>query len=379
MSPEEIESHKGDTLDLSKVSENAIGNTLQDIIMQVQQDGLIEMNMPISLSLLDSVFLDILPINNAHCIVSLDKERNVLSQYGTDVRDRHNVVVSKEYPIGTKGLQYLQIYTQVPISDYLKKMVVILASSVAIVILVFVILLSQLVVLRKKERILCMREASLHGTIHDLKSPLGNMVTLLSWISDEEKDCTKKNVIESVSRKVRGLINDIELLLTTAKSQNSNKSIDLDYSSIIPEELAAAAIDKISEDLLAKSHTINIHNALSGVNIRGDKVKLENVLKNLIENALKYSDADVSIDVSFQEADKYHTISVSDNGWGIESGQLRKIFKPFYQLPNRKGIANCGYGIGLSYVKFILKAHKGNVKISSNLSSGTIITLFLPK
>lgn len=376
MTPEEKEKYKlGDTIDISKANTNRVGDTYQDIILQLRQDGLMKTH-PISLPLLDSIYIDLLPFSFPHCIVSMDRDKVVQEIYGQDIRSSRNVMVSKVYPIGTKGLQFLQVYIKIPLSDYLKEMTYILIVSVSIILIVFFILIFQLVVIRKKEEMLCARESTLNGTIHDLKAPLGNIITLLAWMSEDEKDEEKKEIIISSSKKIHNLINDIEILLTASRTKHSRMSLDFSYSD--PVLLAEAAINRIHSNLISKRHTINIQNKIEGEMIHGDKMKLENVLKNLIENSLKYSDDGVEIEIIFDKEEKYHSVSVCDNGWGIDPKYQTKIFREFYQAPSQKGKCRSGYGIGLSFSKQIIELHKGKIKLTSALGKGTTVTCYLP-
>ena len=352
-----------------------LSNQLQDILTQLKQDGLMKTH-PISLPLLDSIYIDLLPFSFPHCIVSMDRDKVVQEIYGPDIRASRNVIVSKVYPIGTKGLQFLQIYTKIPLSDYLKEMTYILIVSVSIILIVFFILIFQLIVIRKKEEMLCARESTLNGTIHDLKAPLGNIITLLAWMSEDEKDEEKKEIIISSSKKIRDLINDIEILLTASGVKHSRMS--LDFSDSGPNLLAEAAISRIHTNLISKPHTINIQNNIEGEMIHGDRMKLENVLKNLIENSLKYSDEGVKIEVIFDKEGKYHTVSVRDNGWGIDPKYQKKIFREFFQAPSQKGKSRSGYGIGLSFSNRIIKLHKGKIKLISAPKKGTTVTCYLP-
>lgn len=375
MTEEERISHQGsDTIDISLINKGAIGHSIEDIIIQLQQDALMNKN-PLRLSLLDSVFTSEYHTKIKHCIISLDRDTNIVEKIGYYPMNSYNTVSTQYFPIGTKGLQYVQLIAKVPLNRYLREMMLIFVSSVIIMLLISWILIYQLIIITQQDFSLKLREKIINGTIHDLKSPLGNVVTLLSWMSSEEMDGTKKNIILSSTKKVQLLIDDINSLLSSAKSYKGK--ITVEYSDCTPSSLSGASIERVSENLLAKPHTLSIKDETNDRTIRCDRSKMENVLKNLIENSLKYSDDDVQVSIIFSSDSKNSIIKVADNGWGIDKKDQKHIFDEFYQAHN-KGKSKSGYGIGLSYSKQIIKAHKGKITLSSSISKGTTITCYIP-
>jgi len=379
MTEEERQKYKGgDTLDVSLLNNNAVGHSLEDVILQIGQDILMERdNNPLRLPLLDSIFIDNFSPAVAHGIVSFNRNMKVMESTGNCNMKGYNIVSTKLFPIGTKGLQYIQLTARIPLNNYLKNMFFILVSSVLIMAIVLWILLYQLTTIKKEDELLIARETSINGTIHDLKSPLGSALTLLGWIGGSEKDIEKKEMIESAHKRIQHIVEDIEQILTVAKAEGHNK-FSINKIELKPDELIKAAIEKVPVSTMTKPHQLIISDTLSPDIIQGDEMYLENILKNLIENSLKYSDKDVIIHLNlFNYKDAMTVIEVQDNGWGIDKRQQKKIFKQYYQV-ERKGKRTNGYGIGLSYVKYLVKAHGGSVTLNSSPGKGTDIKCYLP-
>lgn len=373
MTPQEQEMLKGgDTLDLSMSNSNRIGNTIQDVFMQIQQDLLMEKN-PLNLSVLDTVFVSLFNQKVRCCIKSFDRDTIITGQTGCDLLGSSRVISSKLIPIGTKGLQYVQAEAQVPMTGYLAQMILILCASLLLMVIVMAILFVQFVQIRKKTEALAAREASIRGTIHDLKAPLENMVTLLSWIADGEHDAKRQEVMQTTIARGHSLIEDIQQILI----HPTKGKLTLDVTDILPDNLMEQANRKISTKLQAKPHSLIVENCLGEEPIRGDAMYLGNALKNLVENSLKYSNHDVLVCVKFYKAENYQVIEVKDNGWGIDKKYQQKIFEPYYQI-QRAGKGRSGYGIGLSYVKLIIELHRGKVKLESTVNVGTTIKCYLP-
>jgi two-component system phosphate regulon sensor histidine kinase PhoR len=113
--------------------------------------------------------------------------------------------------------------------------------------------------------------------------------------------------------------------------------------------------------------------------IKGDKSHLTNVFYNVLENALKYRKEDsLKIILSTKSNNKGVTISVEDNGIGISKDDQKMIFEKFYRVPTGNIHNVKGFGLGLSYVKIIVDAHRGSINLESELGRGSKFEIFLP-
>ncbi|HMR19842.1 MAG TPA: HAMP domain-containing sensor histidine kinase, partial [Sphingobacterium sp.] len=111
----------------------------------------------------------------------------------------------------------------------------------------------------------------------------------------------------------------------------------------------------------------------------GDAAHIKNVLSNLLDNAIKYSDEDVQIAVELTEDDDNLKIQVTDQGQGIPSNYMNDIFDMFFRVPKGNLHAVKGFGLGLSYVRQIVEKHGGRIAVSSKVGEGSTFTIFLPK
>ena len=109
----------------------------------------------------------------------------------------------------------------------------------------------------------------------------------------------------------------------------------------------------------------------NGVNVFGDEERLKQVMINLIDNAVKYTNADGVIRVSTELKPKEVTISVEDNGIGIPKADLPRLFERFYRVDKTRSRDVGGSGLGLSIVKHILEVHKSHIKVESEENKGT--------
>ncbi|MFT5231986.1 MAG: signal transduction histidine kinase [Candidatus Krumholzibacteriia bacterium] len=110
----------------------------------------------------------------------------------------------------------------------------------------------------------------------------------------------------------------------------------------------------------------------------GDRVHLESIFSNLVDNAMKYSPESPQLKVSSSLVDEYLIVKVSDRGMGISRENQRRVFEKYYRCPtgNRHDVK--GYGLGLSFVNSLVSAHDGYVELHSLLGQGTTVTVSLP-
>ena len=110
-----------------------------------------------------------------------------------------------------------------------------------------------------------------------------------------------------------------------------------------------------------------------------DEVHFTNVISNLVDNAIKYSEDNLILKITTDTNDKYFVIKVTDNGIGMSKETVKKIFEKFYRA-HTGNIHNVkGFGLGMSYVKTIVDAHKGRISVESTQGKGSTFVLEMLK
>lgn len=220
-----------------------------------------------------------------------------------------------------------------------------------------------------------LRTALLNSISHELRTPLSTIVGAASMLLDTGvtySDETRHELLESIqegsSRMERVVIN----LLDTARMENGMLHIKNDWCDI--EDMVGAALRRIGEAI--QKYVIKTELSSPMVLIRGDFVLLEQVLVNLIDNAMKYSLVGSTIIITASQKEDTITIRVLDNGAGIPKEDLQYIFEKFYRVKQPRKIA--GTGLGLSISKSIIEAHKGKIWAENRLSGGAAISFTLP-
>lgn len=383
MSPQEVDSltqlhplPSSELYNIDSAREKGIVSRSTELMAQVGQDRLLRDGFPLDLKTLDSIFIKDIGFDYLHAFLYYNSNKEVLDSIGKLTNDVPDYT-SKLIPLGTKGLQYLQIKADIPLLPFIKNQVWALLLSVILMIFVVLCMAYHLIVIRRKDVLLQKREDTINGTIHDLKSPLNSVVTTLGWLESGEANIAKKRAVEISQAEVKHLVCNIESLLVTVRKDRKRlvlKKEDIDI-------LHLAEIVKSNMDVLysAKPHSIEIVSELpEGVKIFADGMYIENVIRNLVENALKYSDDGVAVKVTLSVTGRILQVSVQDNGWGIAPAYQKKLFQQFYQVPRGEERIRKGYGIGLAQSKYIIDEHGGKIAVKSAEGEGSVFAFTIP-
>ena len=350
--------------------------TTGEIMNQASQDKEIRKGRLPNLHTIDSIYTANFPQTPDYCLTLYNKKKQPIESRGI-LKQGEGKHTSRLFPIGLKKQYYVQIAFNLPTFGFVNTQLRMLLLSTAIIIAVMICLFIQLVTIRRKDLLLRKREESINGTIHDMKSPLNSVVTLLSWIEKNEPDGTRRKMMEDCREGVRHLVGNIESLLVTAR--HDRKKLILCKKETDMAALAERIRKEMDALFMGKPHTLTIENKLpQGFTLQADTMYMENVLRNLVENALKYADEGVHVQVRLSAGEGKMKMEVKDNGWGIPRKSLKRIFRQFYQVPRSNDRIRKGYGIGLAQALYIVQAHKGDIKVKSREGEGSLFTVMLP-
>ena len=155
------------------------------------------------------------------------------------------------------------------------------------------------------------------------------------------------------------------------------QEIQLNEKPVHAHELINAAINNIKLPLAEKNGKLEINLNATNDLIMADEVHVINIINNLLDNAIKYSkDNHLLIKLSTQNSNGHILIKIEDNGIGMNKETLNRIFEKFYRA-HTGNIHNVkGFGLGLSYVKSIVDAHKGKIKAESTVGKGSCFSIY---
>lgn len=207
---------------------------------------------------------------------------------------------------------------------------------------------------------------------HELKTPLTSIkgfAETLKYVEDIETRNKFLDIIDKETERLTNLINDILVL----SNIENNKMKEEEFN---PSEVIEDVINMFINQVNNKDVEIYFHDKGSNV-LLGDRDKFYQMMLNLVENAVKYSNNKAIINIRTYESQYYEYIEVEDNGIGIPKEDLPRIFERFYRVD--KSRAKGGTGLGLAIVKHIAKMFNGEVYVESVLNKGTKFTIKLRK
>lgn len=361
-------------INIQELREKGIAETESEAMGLLAKDRLTAKGNPINLAKLSQTFKKNLKEDFSYTLLILDENKKIIKNYG-QTKDIDNWQSSKPIAIGLKPVRFVKVIVDITRSAFITNSIETLISTVILALIIVFCVGYQMTAIRYKEDLLRNREVSLHGTVHDLKAPLASVLLKLGFIKDCIKDTELQEMISSSERQIKNLANTIKTILITSKASESKLVIHKESVDII--ELAQQAQEQIDINYANKAHTIAVidHRA-QNTSVCADKYLIGNVIHNLMENAVKYSDKEATIEVNISQDERFIIISVTDHGVGIAKKYQKKIFEQFYRIPATHH--KSGYGIGLAIVRYAVKAHGGTIKVESELGKGSTFTFTLP-
>jgi two-component system, OmpR family, phosphate regulon sensor histidine kinase PhoR len=222
------------------------------------------------------------------------------------------------------------------------------------------------------------RQEFVANVSHELRTPLsmikGFIETLLDGAKDDPLVATR--FLETVRKHSDRLTFLIEDLLTISRLESGQVTFDLQLVDL------PAAVERVFEDLRARAgaRRIRLENRVPvGLHARADAERLQQVLVNLVDNALKYGRAEGTVTVGAQPAPNRRVeLFVRDDGPGVPAEAQARIFERFYRVDKARSREQGGTGLGLAIVKHLVQAQGGEVRVESELGHGATFLFTLP-
>jgi two-component system phosphate regulon sensor histidine kinase PhoR len=213
---------------------------------------------------------------------------------------------------------------------------------------------------------------------HELRTPLSILRGYIETLLDDPETSAEElgRILQVMKRHSNRLGTLVDDLLTLAQLESTNPNLQL--SDVRLSELFAAIVHDWAKKFAEKKLSIDISVASDLPVVRADETRLQEILYNLLDNALKYSRPGDKIRLQAQRRDGEVALTVSDTGVGISDADLPRIFERFYRADKARSRELGGTGLGLSIVKHIAQMHGGRVEAESKLGRGTTIRVVLP-
>jgi two-component system phosphate regulon sensor histidine kinase PhoR len=263
-------------------------------------------------------------------------------------------------------------------SDYIFSGLLFLPSVFFTLLLLFTFIFSMVVISRQK-KLSEMRTDFMNNMTHELKTPVST-ISLASQMLDDESITKSPRMISQLSKTIREetkrLMQQIEKVLQMSIFEKESSALKLEEMDINDLILGIATVFSIKvEKTGGEIQTeLDAEEAIACV----DEVHFTNIIYNLLDNAVKYSNGPLILRVKTWNERSRLMISVEDNGIGIKKNNLKRIFDKFYRVPTGSVHNVKGFGLGLAYVKKVVEDHKGRIWVESEYEKGTKFIMSIP-
>ena len=251
-----------------------------------------------------------------------------------------------------------------------------IAASIAFTLIIFTAFFITVRALLKQKKLSEIKSDFINNMTHEFKTPLATISLAVDALKNEKviNDIEKRDYFSGIIKEENKRMNkQVETILQAALLDR--KEIQLNLKPLHAHEMIETAINNMKLPLEEKEGRIETNLDAIDDLIIADEVHFTNVINNLIDNAVKYSKEKPLVKVSTSNNEKGLRIEIADNGIGMSKETVHKIFEKFYRAHTGNIHDVKGFGLGLNYVKTIIKAHKGKIKADSVLGKGTRFTI----
>lgn len=251
--------------------------------------------------------------------------------------------------------------------------------STLVLIIVVVFFAFTLFVIFRQKRLSEIQRDFINNITHEFKTPISTIALSADVLKDPDIVNTPERlrnyatIIESENLRLK---NQVEKVLQVASIDSDEIGLKKEILNV--KDLIEEALSRISVPLESRQGKIELITEVKEAFIKADRLHITNIIFNLLDNAVKYSDSSPDILVRMTASANDTSIEVKDNGKGIAKEEQSRIFDRFYRVSTGNLHDVKGFGIGLNYVKIIVEAHGGKIAVSSKLGHGSVFRVTLP-
>ena len=333
------------------------------------------LNDTISIEQIDSVYKKALTLNGISAVFHIKKD----SLFKPENFAGNDYATSK-VPVGFLSKNAYQASFDAPTLFLLGNIMPQMGLSVLLVAFIAITFLFLYRNLLAQRRLALMKNDFISNITHELKTPIATVNVAIEALrnfdalSNPERTKEYLDISATELQRLSMLVDKVLKL-----SMFENKDIELQYEEIDLEKLVEDVIHSMRLQFEKQKATISFKTFGPDFMITADRMHITSVIYNLIDNALKYSQANPTIKIEMVSISNDLQLSVSDNGIGISADYTSKIFEKFFRVPSGNHHNIKGYGLGLSYVAEVVRKHNGTIDLETELGKGSRFIIKLPK
>lgn len=311
------------------------------------------------------------------CIVSFYTAKKITQEEGEsedDFSKRLDSVSEFQYfsPVqniakGDKAI-WLTLYAPPNVKDSVKSFLGLFLGSIALLSLLIYLFYYLLRSLNKHKKEAQAKDDFFNNMTHEFKTPLSSIRLASSVLRQNVPEKKRENYLDLIEKESKSLENQIDKILELSLLDHAKIQLEKEHINLcllvhdIPQQ-----ISPLIEDKKAK---IKINCLSEDLYFTGDTYHINKSLINLIENSLKYGPVGVEVEVEIKKTNQNIELRIRDNGPGIEKEFRNNIFERFNRGKKNNQYKGQGFGIGLSYVQFVIESHGGTINLNKNVFPG---------
>jgi signal transduction histidine kinase len=217
-----------------------------------------------------------------------------------------------------------------------------------------------------------MKSDFINNLTHEFNTPISNISLAYETLWDNDKiikDNYSERTVQIIRSETERLKDNVSRILNISTFEGDK--INMTQETVSLSEIINGAIERLSLRIDQKHAQIDLTQSDEQIFVKGDRIHLSGAIENLIENALKYCNGNCKILIDVTAERGIPVISISDNGIGMRTEELDKIFEKFYRIQHGNIQNERGFGLGLNYVKQVIEAHGGKISVSSKHGEGS--------
>jgi two-component system, OmpR family, phosphate regulon sensor histidine kinase PhoR len=287
-----------------------------------------------------------------------------VSLFPNDIFQKQNLLLVKFPGFGSSMLTSL---SWLMVASILFTLIIVISSGLSIFVMI----------MQKKTSDI--KTDFINNMTHEFKTPIATISIAVDSINNP-KVIQQPEIIKNYTRVIKEENNRMNTrveqvlqmaLLDSSEFKLQEKIIDI-------HELVKKITNSIRIQTESRNGQLNLHLEAMRTIVKGDESHITNVLMSILDNAIKYSHENPTIMVSTRNVSNTIIISIEDQGIGMNNETQKKIFDKFYRVTSGNIHSTKGFGLGLSYAKVIVLAHKGEIKVTSEVNKGSKFEVSLP-
>lgn len=365
----------------NKVSKSYNMSVIDNPVEQVSSDYfVVNLRIPLEPAVLEPLLIEEFKRRNLNSdfeygIYNCDTDKIMYGGFVNSNFEPTSQATSNDLPKTDKFLNYFGVRFLDKSSYLTSKLDIWIVSSIITLLFTVFFGYAMFVILRQK-RLSEVQRDFINNMTHEFQTPIST-IKIATDVLGTEKIVTQperlKKYVDIIRSENNRLKNQVEAVLSTAKIGKGNIQIDRQLQDL------HALIWEVTESVRVElGDHFHLHLGAQKTSIKADRLHLMNMVRNLLDNAIKYSSETPDITLRTLNDNDYIYVAVEDKGIGIAKEHQTKIFERFYRVPTGNVHNVKGFGLGLNYVKEMVRLHKWEIDVNSEVGHGTTFVIKIP-